>query len=901
MPWRGLLLILVVGLVVAMLPLARGAFPFPTFYLIFLATVFFWVAQSTSWNILSGYSGYFSFGQGAFFGVGAYATAVLTSRHGWDFFATLPIAGLIAVAIALATGWIAFRLRSLRGEIFALLTLAVPFIIAPLVRVTPQIDGGQGVRIPVPSDYTRLAGGFPEFIFLVALAIAVLAVAVAFVAQHSRFGWALFAIRDAENVAEGLGVPTFRYKMAAISLTGFIAGLAGGVFAVQVGFLTPEGVFNLTVPLFVIVMSVLGGRGHWLGPALGALVVVTARDRLAAGGFEGLSLIILGLLLATLVLLAPEGLLARLRVRPRAVAVAFGAVLIGLVVYRQWGEPLDWLAASMVAGAAVAFLPVSRQRLIREELKLEADEALDAGAIGGDAAAGAPDLPPVAPVAPVAPGDWRPPVGQVVVECIDVTRSFGGLRALQGVSLTVHEGELIGLVGPNGSGKTTLVNLISGAFPPTSGEIRLAGKSTRGLAPHKIAHLGVARTYQIPRPFESMTVRDNVAVAIMFGREAQPLRAARLAAQEFLELVGLQHLAGARPAEINLHERQLLEMARALATRPQVLLLDEALAGLNPAEIDNAAEWSGGSTPRASRSCWSSTSCAWSTQLATRVIVLDQGLTLAEGEPAAVMRDPAVVGAYLGSGPMLEVRSLDVFYGDARALWEVDIDVGDGEIVSIVGPTARASRRWSTRSPGCTAGTRPDRDARRRHQPPPRPPGLPPRPGHRARGSTDLPGDVGRDNLDLGAYRSEARAVHAETLAWVHELFPRLRERAGQMAGSLSGGEQQMLAIGRALMARPKLLLLDEPSLGLAPVIVDEVFEVLTTIHGRGVSILLVEQNVQRALEISQRAYLLSEGRIATAAAHRPSSWPATWSGARYSAWPTEPHGQGPCQSVQCR
>jgi len=640
---RGLALILLVGLLLALLPWLRDAFPFPTFYLAFMATLFFWVAQSTSWNLLSGFSGYFSFGQGAFFGVGAYTTAVLTSRHGWDFFASLPVAGIIAVLVALAIGAVAFRLRSLRGEIFALLTLAVPFIIAPLVRVIPQIDGGQGVRVPVPRDYTELAGGFPEFIFLASLAIAVFAVGVAYVAQHSRFGWALFAIRDGENVAEGLGVPTFRYKIGAISLTGFIAGLAGSVFAVNVGFLSPESVFNLTVPLFVIVMSVLGGRNHWLGPALGALVMVTMRERLAAGGLEGYSLIIMGLVLSALVLLAPEGLLARLRIRPRLSAAVFAAVLLALAAYGAWGAPLDWLAAGMAAAALAAFLPVPPRVLLREQARLTADDIVpdDAGGATGPAIATDELIPVVAPRA-------ARELGEVVIECVDVTRSFGGVRALQGVSLSIREGELLGLVGPNGSGKTTLVNLIAGTFPPTGGEIRLAGVNTRGLPAHRIAHLGVARTYQIPRPFESMTVRDNVAVAIMFGREPRSLPGARSAAQAHLELVGLDHLAAARPAEINLHERQLLEMARALATKPRVLLLDEALAGLNPAEIENAV----GVVRRIHGSGVTIVLVEHIlrvvNQLASRVIVLNQGLCLAEGEPQAVMHDPAVISAYLG-------------------------------------------------------------------------------------------------------------------------------------------------------------------------------------------------------------------------------------------------------------
>ena len=229
-----------------------------------------------------------------------------------------------------------------------------------------------------------------------------------------------------------------------------------------------------------------------------------------------------------------------------------------------------------------------------------------------------------------------------------MVKTFGGVRALRGVSMTIHEGELVGLVGPNGSGKTTLVNLISGASQPTTGSISLDGEVIVGSRPHRIAHLGIARTYQIPRPFTSLTVRDNVAMAIMFGREPLGLDASRRAAVEYLDLVGIGGRADALPGEINLHQRQLLEMARAIATRPSLLLLDEALAGLNPVEIDNAVDV----VRRIRRSGVSIVLVEHLlrvvNQLATRIVVLDHGLELAEGEPAVVMRDPAVVKAYLG-------------------------------------------------------------------------------------------------------------------------------------------------------------------------------------------------------------------------------------------------------------
>ena len=212
---------------------------------------------------------------------------------------------------------------------------------------------------------------------------------------------------------------------------------------------------------------------------------------------------------------------------------------------------------------------------------------------------------------------------------------------------------------------------------------------------------------------------------------------------------------------------------------------------------------------------------------------------------------------------MLEVRDLDVFHGEARALDGVAIDVADGEIVCIIGSNGAGKSTLVNTIAGLhrprggrivMAGTDVTRVA-----------------AHRVcryglaivpEGRRIFPEMTVAENLALGAYRPEARRGRADALAWVHDLFPRLRERATQRAGSLSGGEQQMLAIGRALMAAPRLLLMDEPSLGLAPVIVDEVFEVIRTINATGVSVLLVEQNVQRALELAGRGYLLSEGRI---------------------------------------
>ncbi|TDD67615.1 ATP-binding cassette domain-containing protein [Jiangella aurantiaca] len=634
---RGLGGFAVVFMALAALAVWREDLGLPMFYLVLASTALFWVAQATSWNVLSGYSGYFSFGQGAFVGVGAYTTAVLGGRHGVDFYLTVPVAAVFSAVLALIVGGLAFRLRSFRGEIFALLTLAVPFILAAFARVNSEIDGGQGVVVPVP-EFPEWMGQFQDFLYLLNLLVAVVAVAAAFAIQHTRFGWALASIRDAEDVAEGLGVATFRYKMLAIAVTGLIGGAAGSLFALQIGFVTVESVFGLTIPLFVIVMSVLGGRTHWFGPVLGAVVIVLIQDRLSASGFEGWNLIVLGAILAVLVVVAPDGLQARLWRRPWPAVAALVLVTGVLAVVDAWGTPLDWFVSGVLAAVAVVLWPGHAPA--SAERRPPAPDHVDLGEIGESTGHSGQQLPENSKI------NGEP--GEVLVECREVSRYFGGVRALDGVSLQLRAGELVGLVGPNGSGKTTLVNLVSGALRPTSGTMAVAGRDIVGLAPHRIAHVGVSRTHQIPKPFESMTVRDNVAMAIMFGRQPRPLTAAREEAEQCLDIVHLGHLAGARPAEINLHERQLLEMARAIATKPKVLLLDEALAGLNPAEIDAAVAvvrriHASGITIVIVEHLLRVVN-----QLATRVVVLNRGRLLADGDPRTVMSDPDVIRAYLG-------------------------------------------------------------------------------------------------------------------------------------------------------------------------------------------------------------------------------------------------------------
>ena len=285
----------------------------PGFYESFLYLVLSWVILATSWNILSGYSGYFSFGHGAFFGIGTYATATLASRYDAPFLWTLPVAAAVAALVGVALGAVAFRVRRVRGELFALLTLAVTFVVATIIANTP-IDGGPGVylsAVPVPALAPTPTGSF----YLIALALAVLTVATAYVIAKSAAGLALFAIHDDEDAAEVVGVPTYRMKLATFALSCALAGVAGGIHALFVSYVTVGSTFSITVPLTVVLMSVLGGTRHWAGPAIGALVITTLLYAFTAGDHAVAGKAVFGAILIGVILFMPDGLLGQRFVR----------------------------------------------------------------------------------------------------------------------------------------------------------------------------------------------------------------------------------------------------------------------------------------------------------------------------------------------------------------------------------------------------------------------------------------------------------------------------------------------------------------------------------------------------------------------------------------------------------
>ncbi|RPJ39685.1 MAG: ABC transporter ATP-binding protein [Planctomycetaceae bacterium] len=235
-----------------------------------------------------------------------------------------------------------------------------------------------------------------------------------------------------------------------------------------------------------------------------------------------------------------------------------------------------------------------------------------------------------------------------MLKCENITKKFGGLWALAGVDLSVAEGEIVGLVGPNGSGKSTLINVISGHYAPNAGRITFRGGDITARQPHQITRLGIARTYQIPRPFQTMTAFENVAVACMFGRSRAGVADAQQNALHWLEVTGLGMCANFPLEKLNLHQRRFLELARALACGAELLLLDEVLAGLNPTEIELSMAMIRGINERGVSILIVEHIMRAVVSLSHRIVVLDQGEVIAEGVSQQVMRDPAVISAYLG-------------------------------------------------------------------------------------------------------------------------------------------------------------------------------------------------------------------------------------------------------------
>ncbi|HJT12213.1 MAG TPA: ATP-binding cassette domain-containing protein [Dongiaceae bacterium] len=489
-----------------------------------------------------------------------------------------------------------------------------------------------------------------------------------------------------------------------------------------------------------------------------------------------------------------------------------------------------------------------------------------------------------------------------VLELDHVSINFGGVRALENLSLTLRAGEIRGLIGPNGSGKSTAFNVITGLYRPRSGEIRVAGHSVVGLRPDQIASRGVARTFQTLRLFQAMSVVENVMLGTHLGAQAPSpgsillgLPASRRFEREAHErsmaaLEALQIADYARETAGNLPYgvQKRVDLARSLVANPSLLLLDEPAAGLTSAESQQLMELIRNlHAERDFALLLVEHDMQFVSDLCPRITVIDFGKLLVEGTPDEVRQNREVVTAYLGTGelsaartapgaaseasatraPVLEVKNLDARYGAVPALRSVSLSVASGSITAIIGANGAGKTTLLSTVSGIVAAhkgrvvyktadiTRLSCEQRVTQ-------GIVMCP----EGRRLFPDMTVQENLLLGAYNVTDQAVIRAALERVYALFPRVADRQRQQAGTLSGGEQQMVAIGRSLMAEPTLLLLDEPSLGLAPNLVELIFETIAEIRKLGCSIMLVEQNAAMALEVADFGYVLETGRVTLSA-----------------------------------
>jgi branched-chain amino acid transport system ATP-binding protein len=504
----------------------------------------------------------------------------------------------------------------------------------------------------------------------------------------------------------------------------------------------------------------------------------------------------------------------------------------------------------------------------------------------------------VAPHPASTPAGVRTATGGAALSVEHLTKRFGGITAVNDVSFDVAPGQAVAVIGPNGAGKSSLLKLLSGAYRPDEGTIRFGEIAVENLAGHQAARQGIALAYQIPRPFKGLTVRENIAIGAM-ARPGGPRGRTRYAAVEtVLETCGLADKASLPASALRLLDLKRLELARALSVDPSLILLDEVAAGLNGRDLEEVIE-----LIRAIHSQGRSLILVEHVEgvvasLVDRVLVIDWGRVIAEGTPGEIAADPKVREVYLGAGhaglaggeprpprppnptPLLRANALTTAYGDIVALREVDIEVDAGEIVAVLGANGAGKSTLAGTLSGAlraTSGqiTFAGRDtghepafARNRD-------GI----AHCPEGRKIFAELTVAENLSLpGGLRLRRAELH-DRLDAVHDIFPMLQQMASRRAGELSGGQQQMLAIGRALMSRPRLLLCDEISLGLAPVAIDALYEALVKIRDRGVAVVLIEQNVHRALTVADRVYVLDRGRVSYSGEPGPLTDQATLDG----------------------
>jgi len=564
-----------------------------SYYQLMLTMVLVWASFGLSWNVLSGYTGLVSFGHAAFFGIGAYTTALGQLHLDLSPWLLIPVAGVLGGLAGLLIGLPTFRLR---GVYFALAMLAYPLA---LLYVFEWL-GYQEVTLPMKRDnaFAYMQFADQRTYTIIALLMLILFVLMTRWLERTRFGLALLAIKQNEAAAEAAGINTLAWKLRAIALSGAIAGMVGAFYAVVLLVVTPVSVFGMLVSAQALTVTLFGGVATVWGPVIGAGILIPLSEILHAElghVIPGIQGVIFGIAIVILILAAPEGLFWEVRD----------------FIQKRWPHLIS-------------------------KPKFFVGEAVQANAVEASRAEPATR-------------------GNIILEVRDLSRSFGGLKAVDRVSFAVREGEVLGIIGPNGAGKTTVFNLLNGFLVPDSGQILLDGKDMVGRKPHELCAAGVGRTFQIMRPFARMAVAENVMVGA-YALTPDHAEAKRLAANAIAR-VGLLESADRIAGELTTAELRLMELARALAGKPRILLLDETLAGLGHAEAEAVIGVVRKLAAEGITIVIIEHTMQAMVRLADRFVVLDHGAVLVDGPPQSVIKDPRVIEAYLGRKWMAHAAS----------------------------------------------------------------------------------------------------------------------------------------------------------------------------------------------------------------------------------------------------